>query len=155
MVNFMILKYIIVVNISQETKLTKQKIKKLSGTIRIIGDKSISHRALIISSMSIGKSEINNLLESDDIFSTLNILKDLGVKIIKKDKKWVVYGNGSNGFIQPKNALDCGNSGTTARLMLGAVCTNPIYCTLIGDKSLSKRPMKRVTAHLELSLIHI
>ncbi len=149
MVNFMILKYIIVVNISQETKLTKQKIKKLSGTIRIIGDKSISHRALILSAMSIGKSEINNLLESDDIFSTLNILKDLGVKIIKKDKKWVVYGNGSNGFIQPKNALDCGNSGTTARLMLGAVSTNPIYCTLIGDKSLSKRPMKRVTDYLE------
>ena len=145
----MILKYIIYSNISQETELTKQKIKKLNGTIRIIGDKSISHRALILSSISIGKSKISNLLESEDVMHTLNILRDLGIRIKKEDKNWVVYGNGTNGFIQPKNALDCGNSGTTARLMLGAVCTNPIYCTFIGDKSLSKRPMRRVTDYLE------
>ncbi len=129
--------------------MTKQKIKKLSGTLRIIGDKSISHRALILASISIGKSEIANLLESEDVISTANILKDLGIKIIKQDKKWIVYGNGTNGFIQPKKALDCGNSGTTARLMLGAVSTNPIYCTFIGDKSLSRRPMRRVTDYLE------
>tara|TARA_B100001250_G_scaffold371953_1_gene357083 strand:+ start:75 stop:1382 length:1308 start_codon:yes stop_codon:yes gene_type:complete len=129
--------------------LTKQKIKKLSGTLRIIGDKSISHRALILSSISIGKSEITNLLESEDVISTVNILRDLGIKIVKKDKKWIVYGNGTNGFIQPRKALDCGNSGTTARLILGAVSTNPIYCTFIGDKSLSRRPMRRVTNYLE------
>jgi len=129
--------------------LTKQKIKKLSGTLRIIGDKSISHRALILSSISIGKAEIANLLESEDVISTVNILKDLGIKITKKDNKWIVYGNGTNGFMQPKKALDCGNSGTTARLMLGAVSTNPIYCTFIGDKSLSRRPMRRVTSYLE------
>ena len=129
--------------------MTKQKIKKLSGTLRIIGDKSISHRALILSSISIGKAEIANLLESEDVISTVNILKDLGIKITKKDNKWIVYGNGTNGFMQPKKALDCGNSGTTARLMLGAVSTNPIYCTFIGDKSLSRRPMRRVTSYLE------
>ncbi len=129
--------------------MTKQKIKKLNGTLKIIGDKSISHRALILSSISIGKSEISNLLESEDVLSTVNILKDLGIKILKKDQKWIVYGNGTNGFIQPKKALDCGNSGTTARLMLGAVSTNPIYCTFIGDKSLSSRPMRRVTNYLE------
>ena len=129
--------------------MTKQKIRKLSGTLRIIGDKSISHRALILSSICIGRSEIANLLESEDVISTVNILKDLGIQIKKKNNKWIVYGNGTNSFIQPKKALDCGNSGTTARLMLGAVSTNPIYCTFVGDKSLSKRPMSRVTDHLE------
>ena len=129
--------------------MTKQKIQKLSGTLRIIGDKSISHRALILSSISNGKAEITNLLESEDVISTVNILKDLGIRIIKKNKKWIVYGNGTNGFMQPKKALNCGNSGTTARLMLGAVSTNPIYCTFIGDKSLSRRPMRRVTNYLE------
>ena len=114
----MILKYIIYLNISQEIELTKQKIKKLNGTLRIIGDKSISHRALILSSICIGKSEITNLLESEDTMSTVNILTDLGIQIKKKDNKWIVYGNGTNGFIQPKKVLDCGNSGTTARLML-------------------------------------
>ena len=129
--------------------MTKQKIKKLRGTLRIIGDKSISHRALILSSICIGRSEIRNLLESEDVISTVNVLKDLGIKIVKEKNKWVVYGNGTNGFIQPKKVLDCGNSGTTARLMLGAVSTNPIYCTFIGDKSLSNRPMRRVTDYLE------
>ena len=129
--------------------MTKQKIKKLSGTIRIIGDKSISHRALILSSISLGKSKITNLLESEDVLRTINILKELGIQIKKQDGNWIVYGNGTDGFIQPKKALDCGNSGTTARLIIGAVSTNPIYCTFIGDKSLSKRPMRRVTNYLE------
>ena len=129
--------------------MTKQKIKKLSGTLRIIGDKSISHRALILSSISTGKSKITNLLESEDVLRTVNILRDLGIRIKKKNNIWLVYGNGTNGFVQPKKALNCGNSGTTARLMLGAVSTNPIYCTLIGDKSLSKRPMHRVTNYLK------
>tara|TARA_B100000686_G_scaffold354715_1_gene466608 strand:+ start:77 stop:1384 length:1308 start_codon:yes stop_codon:yes gene_type:complete len=129
--------------------LTKQKIRKLSGTLRIIGDKSISHRSLILSSICVGKTEITNLLESEDVFNTINILRDLGIQIKKKNNKWVVLGRGTNSFIQPKNVLDCGNSGTTARLMLGAVSTNPIYCTFVGDKSLSNRPMRRVTDHLE------
>ena len=88
----MILKYIIYLNISQEIELTKQKINKLDGTLRIVGDKSISHRALILSSISTGKSEITNLLESDDVVSTINILKNLGIKIRKKNKKWIVHG---------------------------------------------------------------
>ncbi|SVE06343.1 uncharacterized protein METZ01_LOCUS459197, partial [marine metagenome] len=145
MVNFMILKYIIYLNISQEIKLTKQKINKLDGSLRIVGDKSISHRALILSSISTGKSEITNLLESDDVVSTINILKNLGIKIRKKNKKWIVHGNGTNGFIQPKKALNANNSGTTARLLIAAVSPNPIYCIFIGDKSLSKRPMSRIT----------
>ena len=122
---------------------------KLKGSIKISGDKSVSHRALILSAMSNGKTKITNLLESDDVMRTLEILRELGVKIAKSNNCWYVYGNGTNGFIEPENALDCGNSGTTARLMIGAVSSNPIKCTFVGDKSLSKRSMSRVTKYLE------
>jgi 3-phosphoshikimate 1-carboxyvinyltransferase len=122
---------------------------KLVGSINISGDKSISHRALIISAMSIGKTRITNLLESDDVMRTLKILRELGVKIIKDGDYWLVYGNGTNGFVEPDKPLNCGNSGTTARLMIGAVSSNPINCSFIGDNSLSKRSMSRVTKYLE------
>ena len=110
---------------------------KLKGSITISGDKSISHRALIFASLSVGKVTISNLLESDDVLRTLNILKKLGIKIVKKKQKWIVYGIGTCGYMQPSQALDCGNSGTTSRLMIGAVSSNPINCTFIGDNSLS------------------
>ena len=122
---------------------------KFKGSIKISGDKSISHRALILAAMSVGKAKITNLLESEDIKSTINILKALGIKIVYKQDHWVVFGNGTNGFMEPNKALDCGNSGTTARLMIGAVSTNPIRCTFIGDKSLSKRSMSRITKYLD------
>ena len=122
---------------------------KLKGSINIPGDKSISHRALIFSALSTGQTKIENLLESEDTFSTIKILRKLGIKIKKTKKYWVVFGNGVGGFIEPNSSLDCGNSGTTARLMLGAVSSNPINCTFIGDDSLSKRSMSRVTNYLE------
>ncbi len=122
---------------------------KLFGTLHIPGDKSVSHRALILSSMSIGKSEITNLLEADDIKATIGILKILGIKVFKKSNKWIVYGNGTNGYLQPRENLNAQNSGTTARTMIGAVSSNPIKCRFIGDKSLSKRSMSRVTIYLE------
>ena len=122
---------------------------KLKGSIKISGDKSISHRALIFASLSTGKVRISNLLESDDVMRTLKILKDLGIKIIKNKSHWIVYGNGTGGYIQPTQALDCGNSGTTSRLMMGAVSSNPINCTFIGDNSLSKRSMSRLSIFLE------
>ena len=122
---------------------------KFSGSLKVSGDKSISHRALILSAMSIGKTKISNLLESDDVLRTLEILKELGIKIIKERDEWIVYGNGTNGFLEPRKYLDCGNSGTTARLMIGAVSSNPINCNFIGDDSLSKRSMSRVTEYLE------
>ncbi len=122
---------------------------KLEGCIEISGDKSISHRALILGAISIGKTEIINLLESEDIFSTIDVLRSLGIKIKKLKNRWEVIGNGTGGFIEPKKILDCGNSGTTARLMLGAIASNPISCTIVGDKSLSKRSMSRVTNYLE------
>ena len=122
---------------------------KLKGSLKISGDKSVSHRSLILSAMSTGKSKISNLLESDDVMRTVNILKKLGIKIVRKENEWVVYGNGTNGFIEPSGSLNCGNSGTTARLMIGAVSSNSISCTFVGDSSLSKRSMSRVTKHLE------
>lgn len=130
---------------------------KLEGSLQVSGDKSVSHRALILSAMSTGKTKITNLLESDDVLKTLIILKKLGVKIIRDRNSWLVYGNGTSGFIEPDKSLDCGNSGTTARLMLGAVSSNPIKCTFMGDSSLSKRSMSRVTSHLEKmgAVVHI
>ena len=122
---------------------------KLKGSIKISGDKSISHRALIFASLSTGKVKISNLLESDDVMRTLNILKELGIKIVKNKTQWIVYGNGTGGYIQPSQVLDCGNSGTTSRLMMGAVSSNPISCTFIGDNSLSKRSMSRLSVFLE------
>ena len=122
---------------------------KLKGSIKISGDKSISHRALIFASLSTGKVKISNLLESDDVMRTLNILKELGIKIVKKKTQWTVYGNGTGGYLQPSQVLDCGNSGTTSRLMMGAVSSNPINCTFIGDNSLSKRSMSRLSIFLE------
>ena len=122
---------------------------KLKGSIKISGDKSISHRALIFASLSTGRVKISNLLESDDVMRTLNVLKELGIKIVKQEKYWLVYGNGTGGYIQPSQTLDCGNSGTTSRLMMGAVSSNPISCTFIGDNSLSKRSMSRLSIFLE------
>ena len=122
---------------------------KLKGSIKISGDKSISHRALIFASLSTGRVKISNLLESDDVMRTLNVLKELGIRIVKQEKYWLVYGNGTGGYIQPSQALDCGNSGTTSRLMMGAVSSNPISCTFIGDNSLSKRSMSRLSIFLE------
>ena len=122
---------------------------KLKGSIKVGSDKSFSHRVLILSAMSVGKSKIRDLLESQDVLNTLKILKELGIKINKIGNIYEVYGNGTNGFMEPKKALDCGNSGTTARLLIGAVSTNPIKCMFIGDKSLSSRDMSRVTNYLE------
>ena len=129
--------------------MTIQEKYKLKGSLNISGDKSISHRSVIMAAMSIGKTKIYNLLESKDIMSTINILRKLGVKIKKINELWIINGVGTGGFKQPTQKLDAGNSGTTSRLMLGAVATNPIKAIFLGDKSLSARPMSRVTNFLE------
>jgi 3-phosphoshikimate 1-carboxyvinyltransferase len=129
--------------------LTIQEKYKLKGSLNISGDKSISHRAVIMGAMSIGQTEIHNLLRSKDIMSTINILKKLGVKIKKSKEVWIINGVGTCGFKQPSQKLDAGNSGTTSRLMFGAVATNPIHSIFIGDRSLSVRPMSRITNFLK------
>ena len=116
----------------------------IKGEIEFPGDKSISHRSLIMGAMSVGHTEIHNLLESKDILNTVSILRKLGVKIKKKQNSWVVSGVGTCGFKQPNQVLNAGNSGTLARLILGMLVKSNSKVNLIGDKSLSKRDFSRV-----------
>ena len=121
-----------------------KKLPKFVGTINIPGDKSISHRALIIGSQATGIVKVTNLLESADVFSTMNALRKFGVHIVKRGKDYYVYGLVVGGLREYNGTINCGNSGTTARLMMGLLSTYPITINFIGDKSLSKRPMARV-----------
>jgi len=121
----------------------------IKGTYFPPGDKSISHRILILASQTIGKSEISNLLEGEDVINTLKAMKILGANISKKNNKYVVFGIPPGGLFQPNKPIDFGNSGTGIRLICGLIASNNIKAKLIGDNSLSKRPMKRVTVHLK------
>ncbi|MFH1287612.1 MAG: 3-phosphoshikimate 1-carboxyvinyltransferase [bacterium] len=118
--------------------------KSLKGIIELPGDKSISHRAVIISSLANGVSEIENFLEGEDCLRTLNNLQKLGVKIEKKDKKIFIYGSGLFGLKEANDILDVGNSGTTIRLLCGLLSGQNFYSVLTGDESIKKRPMDRV-----------
>lgn len=121
-----------------------KKLPKFVGTINIPGDKSISHRALIIGSQATGIVKVTNLLESADVFSTMNALRKFGVDIIKRGKDYYVCGLVVGGLKEYNGTINCGNSGTTARLLMGLLSTYPITINFTGDKSLSKRPMGRV-----------
>ena len=120
----------------------------LKGQIYVPSDKSISHRALILGSLAIGKTIISDLLESEDVFKTANGLKALGVDIYKRGNEWFVHGVGIGGFCEPDDIIDCGNSGTSVRLLMGLVSTSPIKATFTGDESLRNRPMDRVVEPL-------
>ena len=128
-----------------------QKTTNLNGEINIPGDKSISHRSLILSSCAFGLSKISNLLESEDVLSTLNALKKLGVKIEKRDDSWFIKGQGLGSFTGINPILNLRNSGTGTRLLMGIVAGSDIEATFIGDDSLSTRPMKRVIDPLILT----
>ncbi|MEN3011595.1 3-phosphoshikimate 1-carboxyvinyltransferase [Dictyoglomus thermophilum] len=126
-------------------KLLVKKSKVLKGEVEVPGDKSISHRALIFSSMGEGESIIRNFLFSQDCISTMNCLKSLGVSIEVYDSIVRVKGNGIKGFKEPENVLDAGNSGTTIRLLTGLLSGLPgVFSVITGDSSLRRRPMKRV-----------
>ncbi len=124
------------------------KFSRIKGIYLPPGDKSISHRILILAGQAIGKSKISNLLEAEDVINTLKAMKLLGAQIKKKDHKYIVFGAPPGGLFQPNKAIDFGNSGTGIRLISGLISSNNIQVDLIGDSSLSKRPMKRVTEHL-------
>ena len=134
--------------------LLSTKSKSLKGKLSVPGDKSISIRALLLSSICFGNSKISNLLESDDVLNTLKSLKSLGIKIIKKKKIFEVYGNGGV-FSQPSKDLYLGNSGTGLRLLAGLLSTRNINVSLSGDKSLSSRPMMRIIEPLQKMNISI
>lgn len=126
------------------------KIKSVKGEIDLPGDKSISHRALIFSAMAEGKSTIINISDGMDVKSTVNCLRQLGVDITIQNNTAQVNGVGFKKFKPPANLLDCGNSGTTARLLSGLLAVQNFQSTLTGDESLSKRPMKRVIEPLKM-----
>ena len=122
------------------------KSSDLNGEITIPGDKSISHRCVILSSLAIGESKINGLLNSSDVNCTINAMKSFGASIdMSSNEECTVNGIGIGSLKQPDNPLDFGNSGTAVRLMLGLVSTYPIETHFTGDESLTQRPMRRVT----------
>jgi len=127
------------------TALSSGSSRPLKGRCRVPGDKSISHRALILGSLAIGRTRIKGLLEGDDVLRTASALRELGARIERaKDGTWSVDGAGTGGWHEPNGVLDLGNSGTGARLLLGAVATHPFTAFFTGDDSLRRRPMARV-----------
>jgi 3-phosphoshikimate 1-carboxyvinyltransferase len=122
----------------------------LRGRVRVPGDKSISHRALILGALAVGETRIDGLLEGADVLNTAKAVADLGASVTRRGaSEWIVRGVGVAGFAEPRQKLDFGNSGTGCRLMLGAVAGCPIAATFDGDASLRKRPMRRVLDPLE------
>lgn len=130
--------------------LSSSRSSGLSGRIRVPGDKSISHRALIFGALALGVTEIRGLLESADVVATAEALRALGANIEHLGPgHWRVVGSGTGGLIAPERPIDFGNSGTGTRLMMGVIAGHDIVAELTGDKSLSKRPMGRVLEPLQ------
>ena len=124
---------------------------RLSGRLTVPGDKSISHRSLMLASLAVGESRIEGLLEGEDVLATAAAMRAMGATIERSDDGiWRVWGVGVGGLLQPQVALDMGNSGTSTRLLAGLVASHPITVTFTGDASLSKRPMGRVIEPLSL-----
>jgi len=125
--------------------LSSRRSPALKGRIRVPGDKSISHRALILSAMTVGESRITGLLEGEDVINTAKVMRALGATVTRTgDGAWSVQGVGVGGFAPPAAPLDFGNSGTGCRLVMGAVAGCPVTAVFDGDASLRKRPMQRV-----------
>ena len=122
---------------------------KVSGSLSVPGDKSISHRALILGALGNGASHVTGILQSADVTSTAGVLRALGADVPALSNEMVVRGAGPHTLRQPELALACGNSGTTTRLMAGVVAPLPITATFCGDASLSRRPMRRIARPLE------
>ncbi|WP_419826237.1 3-phosphoshikimate 1-carboxyvinyltransferase [Sphingomonas sp.] len=119
--------------------------RALAGTVRVPGDKSISHRALMLAALCIGESRIEGLLEGEDVLATAAALRAMGAGIEREtDGAWTVHGVGVGGLLQPATHLDMGNSGTSTRLLIGLVASHAVTATFVGDASLSRRPMRRV-----------
>ena len=122
--------------------------KGLSGIIRVPGDKSISHRSIIFGSLAHGTTKVYDILRGEDVLSTIQVFRDLGVSIQDDGQVITIEGKGFEAFQQPKNDLDMGNSGTSTRLIAGVLAGSPFPVTMVGDDSLSKRPMDRVAIPL-------
>ena len=131
--------------------MTSAKCGPLSGTAAVPGDKSISHRALILGALAVGETRITGLLEGQDVLDTAKAMQAFGATVTRQgDGAWSVNGVGTGGFSEPADVIDCGNSGTGVRLIMGSMATTPVTATFTGDASLRKRPMGRVTDPLAL-----
>lgn len=121
-----------------------KKIQPLKGEISIPGDKSISHRAVMLGSLAKGTTEITHFLQGEDCLSTISCFRKLGIDIENDEKRILIHGKGLHGLTAPREILDCGNSGTTTRLLSGILSGQSFSSTLTGDASIQKRPMKRI-----------
>jgi 3-phosphoshikimate 1-carboxyvinyltransferase len=127
------------------TPLTSRRGGPIQGRARVPGDKSISHRALILAAMTVGESTVAGLLEGEDVLNTAKAMRELGARLVRTPEGlWRIHGVGVGGFAQPAAPLDFGNSGTGCRLAIGAVAGCPVTATFDGDASLRSRPMRRV-----------
>ena len=129
--------------------------KGLKGQLAVPGDKSISHRAVMLGSIASGNTEIHHFLQGADCLSTISCFRRMGVEIENRGNMVVVHGKGMRGLSAPSGMLDCGNSGTTMRLMSGILAAQPFPSTLTGDASIQKRPMKRIMEPLTQMGAHI
>ncbi len=135
----------------EPTPLEARGASPLTGKVRVPGDKSISHRALILGALAVGETKITGLLEGEDVLNTAKAMAALGAKVERTGAgAWSVHGVGVGGFKAPDAPLDFGNSGTGCRLAMGAVAGSPIAATFDGDASLRSRPMRRILDPLEL-----
>ncbi|MGR1581447.1 3-phosphoshikimate 1-carboxyvinyltransferase [Thalassobius sp. S69A] len=131
--------------------MTSSKCGPLLGQADVPGDKSISHRAIILGAMAVGETRITGLLEGEDVLDTAKAMRAFGAEVTRdQDGTWHIHGVGVGGFAEPDNVIDCGNSGTGVRLIMGCMATSPITATFTGDASLNKRPMARVTDPIAL-----
>ena len=133
------------------TPMTSHPCGPLKGVADVPGDKSISHRALILGAMAVGQTNITGLLEGEDVLDTAKAMRAFGAQVTDHGGgQWSVHGVGVGGFAEPDGVIDCGNSGTGVRLIMGTMATTPITVTFTGDASLNARPMGRVTDPLAL-----
>ena len=131
--------------------MTSRPCGPLKGTANVPGDKSISHRSLILGAMAVGETRITGLLEGEDVLDTARAMQAFGAEVTNHGGgEWSVHGVGVGGFAEPDQVIDCGNSGTGVRLIMGSMATSPITATFTGDASLNKRPMARVTDPIAL-----
>jgi len=131
--------------------MTSRKCANLTGQAHVPGDKSISHRSLILGALSVGETHITGLLEGEDVIDTAKAMRAFGAEVTDHGQGvWTVNGVGVGGFAEPSQVIDCGNSGTGVRLIMGTMATSPITATFTGDASLNGRPMGRVTDPLAL-----
>ena len=134
--------------------LTARRSAAIAGRVKVPGDKSISHRALILAGLATGRTRIEGLLEAEDVLATARAVQALGASVTQEDGAFEVLGQGVGGLTAPEGTLDFGNSGTASRLMLGVLAGYPMHVSLTGDASLCRRPMSRVLKPLsEMGLL--